>query len=477
MEHQKVGLNRLRAAPEFFSLGAEQGTGKTWMLMADAEEQFEMGRIKALLVLAPKGVHTNWVLREIPTHMSVKTDCTFWISGAGKKHMAKLSRQLSAPTSGALIVHTINVDAVNTEKGYQQVSAFLNAFPTYMVVDESQRIKNPEAKRTQRIIKLGVMAVTKRIASGTLVANSPLDVFGQYEFLHKGLLGTTSYRSFVAEYAELLPPSSPLVQEIMRKSRGWGVPQVIARDRNGFPKYRNIEKLRGLMAPHTFRVLKSECLDLPEKIYQTVFFDLEPSQMAAYIALKELRRFEREDGELDTFTALTIINKLRQVTSGFILVDGEPTELKSNKPRMEALMEIVEDLQGKFIVWASFREEIRQIVAALQPLGVVEYHGGTSQKDRDSAVDEFQSGSARVFVGNAAAAGTGLTLHAAETAIYYSCDFSLEKRLQSEDRCHRIGLRHPVVYIDLVARGTIDERIAQALQSKRAVAQEVLRDL
>jgi SNF2 family DNA or RNA helicase len=114
------------------------------------------------------------------------------------------------------------------------------------------------------------------------------------------------------------------------------------------------------------------------------------------------------------------------------------------------------------------------IAAALKPLGVVEYHGGTKEKDRETAIDSFQEGDARVFVGNPAAAGTGLTLHAAETAIYFSSSYSLEERLQSEDRCHRIGLRHPVVYIDLVATGTIDERISSALQSKRGTAEEIL---
>lgn len=481
MSHQITGCARLAAAPTYFALGAEQGTGKTWMLLADAETQFQGGRISALLIVAPKGVHTNWILREIPTHLSIETDCTLWSGKPGKKAKAVLERQVKAPRSGALMVHAINIDAINTDAGYDQCDAFLRAFPTYMVIDESQRIKNIAAKRTKRIIELGKLAVTRRIASGTLVANSPLDVFGQFEFLSRGLLGTTSYRAFVAEYADLMSSDSQVVQAIMRKSGRGGVPQVIARDASGLPKYRNLEKLTRLMAPHTFRVLKKDCLDLPEKIYKTVFFDLETSQRIQYDNLLNERRFERDDGNLDTFTALTIINKLRQVTSGFIMVDGEPTELRYGKPRLDALLEIVEDLDGPFIVWASFREEIRQIVEALSPFGpVVQYHGGTKPQERTAAIDAFQSGAARIFVAMLSPSGgaaEGLTLTAAETAIYYSNLFSLGVRQQSEDRPHRIGLHHPVVYIDLVARDTIDERIARVLQSKSGVAQEILRGL
>lgn len=473
MEHQKEGERRLLAAPNYYALGAEQGTGKTWMLLNDAENQFNAGRIQGLFVIAPKGVHTNWVRREIPTHLSVPHQAEYWLSGAGKKQMARLERLLRQDPGEELVVLTMNVDAVNTKAGFEFATKFLRRFKSMMVIDESQRIKNPAAKRTKRIMSLAPLAASRRIASGTLVANSPLDLFGQFEFLRSGILGTTSHRAFTAEYAELLPDNHRLVQEIRSRARG-GNPQVIKRDRHGNPVFRNLEKLQRLMSPHTFRVLKEDCLDLPEKIYQTHYFDLTPAQQRLYNTVKEDMRYHRADGEIDTFTALTLINKLRQLTSGFIMVDGEPTELREAKPRMDALNELVEDVDGQIIIWASFREELRQIAEMLKEHGVVQYHGGINAKDREEAVDKFQSGEARIFVANPAAGGTGLTLTAAKTVIYYSCSFSLEERLQSEDRCHRIGTRHPVVYIDMVATDTIDERIANALQSKEAVASKIL---
>jgi SNF2 family DNA or RNA helicase len=473
MSHQTEGAARLDAAKEYYALGAEQGTGKTWMLLADAERQFLDDRIDALLVIAPKGVHINWVKREIPAHLEVPALAEFWLSGANQKHTRKLARLLQP--SDDLVILAMNIDAVNTAPGYEFAKQFLLNHRCMMVVDESQRIKNMAAKRTKRVIELGRLARSRRISSGTLVSNSPLDLFSQFEFLAEGLLGTRSLRAFTAEYAELLPPGHPLLQAITRGRPG--NPQVVKRDKAGNPVYRNLDKLQGLIAPHTFRVLKSECLDLPDKIYQTQYFDLTPPQSRLYQELKKDKRYIREDGEIDVFSALTVINKLRQVTSGFIIVAGEAQGLKEARPRLDALKETIEDCPGQVIVWASFREELKQIATELKDYGVVEYHGGIGTQERERAVDDFQAGRARVFVGNPAAAGTGLTLTAASAAIYYSSSFSLEERLQSEDRCHRIGTRHPVVYIDIVARDTIDEKIAAALQAKKLIASEILDNL
>jgi SNF2 family DNA or RNA helicase len=325
--------------------------------------------------------------------------------------------------------------------------------------------------------------VSRRIASGTLIADrGPLDAFNQFQFLENGLLGTTSYRAFTARYAKLLAKDHPLVQDIVQKARARGrraSPQVIARDENGAPKFKNLEQLQELMAPYTYRVLKSECLDLPDKIYQTMPFEMLPAQRRLYEQIAADKRFERDDGEIDIFTALTIIQKLRQVTSGFIMVDGEPLGLENAKPRIDATRELVADIDGKIVIWASFREEIRQLVEQLTKDGkrCVEYHGGVKPADREIAIDSFQNGDADIFISNPKAGGTGLTLVAASASIYHSCDYSLEDRLQSEDRTHRIGTANNVVYYDLCAIDTIDEQIAAALQTKQDIAIKILENL
>lgn len=478
MKHQLVGRWRLAAMPDFFMLGCEQGTGKTWMLLDDAERQFSARRIDALLVVAPKGVHTNWILREIPAHMSIKAVCAYYLSGGGVRRAQEIERLFRRRDDRVLRVLAINTDALTTKDGFSLADRFLRAFRTMMIVDESQRIKNINSLRTRRALLLGQHAVSRRIASGTPITNSPLDIFAQMEFLSPrgNLLGTTSYRAFVAEYAELLPPQHRLVQQI-RSANARGNPQIVARDAHGNPRWRNLEKLQRLLAPYMYRVLKSECLDLPEKIYQTRYFTLAPAQRVVYSRMKEQLQYARENGEVDAFTALASIAKLRQITSGFVLVDGVPQRLPPEQnPRMQLLREIIEDIDGQFIVWAMFNEELEQIMAMLAELQIpaARYCGKTTTKDRDLAVDGFQAGHFRAFVGQPHSGGVGLTLTAATTAIYYSIDFNLGTRLQSEDRCHRIGTTKHVVYIDLSAIGTIDERMAAALQAKEDVAFEIL---
>lgn len=477
MAHQLVGQERLDANPAAFALAAEQGTGKTWMLLNDAERQFMRGRINALLVVAPKGVHTNWVRREIPKHMSIPVRSGHWKSGAGVRHMAKLETLLHS-TVGELVVLSMNIDALNTKTGEAFAERFLMTHEAMMVIDESSRIKTQSSGRTKACVSLGKLAKSRRIASGTMITNGPLDAFAQFEFLApgKGLLGTRSYRAFVAEYAEVLPPDNNMVKAIKAKARGNIEPQIVARDTKGRPKYRNLDKLRALMAPYTYRVLKKDCLDLPEKIYQVLTYELEPAQRKIYDMINEELMYLRPDDDVDRFTALTKMTKIRQAVSGFLMVDGEATVLVDDHPRLQLLREIVEDTDGKFIVWATFREELAQIGRALDAMGIshVQYHGGVKDADRELAVDGFQEGDTRAFVGQQQSGGIGLTLTAAEHVIYYSSDFSLENRLQSEDRAHRIGTVKNVLYTDLAAADTIDEKIAYVLQSKGDVASAIL---
>jgi SNF2 family DNA or RNA helicase len=142
------------------------------------------------------------------------------------------------------------------------------------------------------------------------------------------------------------------------------------------------------------------------------------------------------------------------------------------------MMSCIEEVSGKIIIWSRFRYDIVRIRAALVKeygeKSVVSYYGDTSDEDRQRAIQLFQDGDARFFVANPATAGYGLTLTEANTVIYYANDFNLETRIQSEDRCHRIGQKNPVTYIDLIAEGTIDEKIVKSLRDKIAIGAKVL---
>lgn len=487
MTHQLEGLARLEGK-RYFGLFCEQGTGKTWIGLADAERAFGLDKIDGLLVIAPKGVHTNWTRREIPMHVSAPVKVAAY--RAGSKPAIRSVHALQTEAGDKLRILAINIDALNHKEGFGLARRFLATHRAMMIVDESHRIKTPSAGRTKRTLALGRLAVARRIATGTPLTNAPPDLYSQFEFMRPGLLKTDSYRAFVARYAELLPDDHHLMRHIttrMKQTNRWAArameagtwqpPQLYARDHDGAPRWRNLDELRELILPHTFRVLKKDCLDLPEKIYQTRYFDLNVDQQRVYDRVE--RELIIEVGEdLLSVHALAARMKLQQITSGFVNIEGEPVYVSEDNPRLALLKEVIEDQQGPFIVWARFREELASIMRLLVEMGIpaVEYHGDTKDKARDEAVDGFQAGRYRAFVGQPGAGGIGLTLTAAESAIYYSNDFNYGTREQSEDRCHRKGTVKHVVYIDLCATDTVDEGIAAALQRKAATAAEVLGD-
>lgn len=477
MAHQVTGL-ALSEGKRNFAFLMEQGTGKTWLTLADVERCFIGNKIDALLVIAPNGVHSNWTRIEIPTHLEIPVHAYTWNGKPTTKKAKKAFDDfwIGLDKNPNLRVFVINIDAVNTAAGYDAAELFLNSFRTMAVVDESTRIKNPNSKRTEKTIELGRLAIARRILSGTPLTKAPTDVFSQFDFLKPGLLGTTSYRAFVAEYAVLLRHDSPQMQAIMKKIGGRGVPQIVAEDANGNKMWRNLDKLAKMIEPHSYRVRKEDCLDLPPKVYKTITFELDPKQRMVYDRLKEDYHYDN-DGDDMSFEAIATRTKLKQVTSGFINVFGEAQLIDpSSNPRMSAFRDALEDADGQFIVWAMFEEEINQIMAVLDEykISYCHYYGKTSKEARIQAIDDFQAGRKQAFIGHAAAAGIGITLTAARTAYYYSCSFDNELRLQSEDRNHRIGTTTKVLYVDFVAEDTIDEDVMKSLATKNAIAWQVI---
>lgn len=458
----------------------EQGTGKTWLTLADAERCFIGGKIDAILVIAPNGVHSNWALREIPTHLEVPSVSCVWRGKPTTKKEKKAMDDLYAANGSPpkLRVLCVNVEAMNFKPTQEEVHRFLNTFRVMLVVDESTRIKNPKASRTKHVIKAARMATARRILSGTPLTKAPTDLFSQFDCLKEGLLGTTSYAAFTAQYAVLLQPGDPKMQAIMRKLGGKvrGTPQVVATDQDGNKMWKNLDKLAEMIAPHSYRVRKKDCLDLPEKIYKSLYFDLTPEQMRVYDKLKDEYEYSDETVSL-SLQAIAARTKLKQVTSGFINVEGEPRLVDPGEnPRMDLFKEVIQDVEGQFIVWAMFEQELLQIKKACDDAGLKSalYYGATKAEERERIIDEFQRGEIDVFIGHAAAAGIGITLTAAETAVYYSCSYDNELRKQSEDRCHRIGTKNNVLYIDLIAADTLDEDIQRSLKVKTVLADFVI---
>jgi hypothetical protein len=467
-----------------FALFMEQGTGKTYTTLADAERCFLGNKIDALLVWAPKGVHSNWVLREIPQHLGVASVSFAWNGPVKtkkqKEGLAKLYTPESKFREPTIRILAINFEAMLRPEGQEVVREFINSFRVMAVVDESKKIGNPKSKRTINIIKAGRDATARRILSGKPLTKAPMDLFSQFDFLKEGLLGTTSYRAFVSEYAVLLDPQSRQMQALVRKMGAKAAfAQIIETEdvvdaETGAvfqrKKYKNLDKLATMIAPHVFRVRKSDCLDLPPKTYKKVYYDLSENQQAIYDELKDELAYVSETEGPQSFIAIAARAKMMQCTSGYVNVNGTPELMPAeDNPLMAEFLNVVDDIPDdkSFIVWAIGREEIRQICAALAAEGIsyVEYHGGIKDEDREKAIDDFQNYRARAFVCNKAAYA-GLTLTRATYSLYYSCDFDNDVRAQSEDRCHRIGTTESVLYVDFIARGTIREDVAASLAFK-----------
>lgn len=492
MSHQVEGLKRAEGKRNFAFL-CEQGTGKSWMTLADAERCFEQDKIDGIAVIAPNGVQTNWTRREIPTHLSAFNIAYAWkgtpSSKKAKDEVERLYRTHWSHEDRPLRVFAINIEAVNSSNGYEALLRFVKSCRVMVIVDESTRIKTPTAKRSIKVCEIGRFGIARRILSGTPITKAPTDLYMQFHFLKEGLLGTKSFRAFNATYAVLLEADDPGMVAIMRKLAGKtrGMPQVVAKNEvTGLPMWKNLDRLADMIAPHSYRVKKSDCLDLPPKIYKSIFFDLTKPQRKIYDQLKEDYSYILDKaGALEdvSFQAIAARTKMKQVTSGFINIYGEAQLLPpEDNPRMAAFKELVEtildnDPEPSVIVWAIYEEELLQVKAYLDSIGepAALYYGATKKGEtRENIIDDFQARKIRWFVGNAAAGGIGITLTAADTAIYYTCSYDNEHRMQSEDRNHRIGTVKPVTYWDLIAEDTLDEDIQLSLAAKSAIADVVI---
>lgn len=478
--HQVECLNKFGRRP-YFALLHEMGTGKTWIAINTVADLWASGDCDAALVLAPNGVHSNWTRIELPKHMPdwVRMNVAAWYAAPNKVEQAALD-QIGSPDKGRLRVLTMNHEALQTKRGFEFAEKFARSSMKLMItVDESDAFKNPTAARTKALFKLRQYSKWRRIMTGTPINNAPFDAFSQFTFLSSDILGTTSFYAFKSEYAEMLHDGHPLLMAI-RRQHGCGTPQIVARSADGRPKYRNLDRLAALIAPHSSRVLKADCLDLPEKIYKTLTFKLTTQQKAVYKKAEQECRIVFENEETP-FNKLVAVTKLAQITSGYYIhpLAEEPVRIDGENPKLELLTQCVQRIVAagdKVIVWARYRIEIADIIKALRDgkIECIEYHGGIGRADRAAAIDEFEHGTKQVFVGNQQAGGVGITLVAASHVIYFSNNFSLRDRLQSEDRAHRIGQTRSVVYTNIVAEGTIDEAVVRTLTSKKDVADMIL---
>lgn len=454
-----------------FAFFLEMGCGKSKVIIDTACYLRQQGEIVGMLLVVPKGIVANWVHGEFPAHMwdSVPHKIGVWRASAGKKEMGDLFEGMMSKRTSHLRILVMNIDAFSTGRGLEFAKSFLESGPMLMVVDESTTIKSPKARRTKGVLALGKLAKYRRIATGLPIEQSPLDVFSQFEFLRPGILGFRSFYGFRSVYANVV--------QMVHGPRAYD--KVIG--------YRSLDALKRSMAPHSFRVTKEEALPyLQPKTFTRWEVEMTPEQTRLY---KEMRRdavakltTQYGNEEITAHQAVVQLLRLHQILCGHLTItapDGSKQVQSVPSMRTAALLDILEGLPGKAVIWVVYRCNVDEIAQAVGKVygreSVVTYFGETSDEDRATAIDRFQNdATCRFFVATAATGGSGLTLTAAETAVYYANTHRAGQRAQSEDRIHRAGQHKAVTYIDMIVPNTIDEKILLALRTKRDLADLII---
>lgn len=463
--HQEDCLRKMRDKNEF-AVFAEQGTGKTKIGCDWAGYLFASGRITALLVIAPAGVHRQWVepdkpqgelLGEVQRHCGVPTVTHAW----RKRARADLDIPDKLMPGEELRVFSINIDALRTVRGQAAAMRYVkwHAGRVLMIVDESHRIKNKSSNSWRSADAVGGRCSHRLIMTGTPIAKDPTDEWSQYYFLNPRIIGMKYKTAFRNEYC------------LLGGHTGFDVVGA-----------RNVERLQKRVEPYTYRVTKSE-IGIAAKVQAPpVRFSLTRDQRGMIKTMKQQLIAQIGSGEISTAANAAVgLVRIQQIASGFFVDDDETVHWvvpPEKNPRLQALAELLESKRGDVCIWARFIQDIL-LVAELLGDECVTYYGETSTDDRERNKTRFLTDSrCRYFVSNPAAGGTGLNLQlgGCTEAIYYTNSYNSIQRWQSEDRIHRIGTAGICVYTDLQAIGSTDAAMRTNISRKRAMAARLLGD-
>jgi len=445
-DHQRRAFEMSKDMRSFAYL-MDMGTGKTKVALDVAAYLRERDLIDCVLVLAPKGVHAQWINEQLPAHWPPRVGHRPWLYLNGRKPPEWVLDR----NDGYLRIVAMNIESLSYATGPAILKSLVRVHGMRMliIVDEASRIKNPGASRTKVLQRLSQYVKYKRILTGTPVTQGLQDLYAPFQFLEYGCLGVSNYMSFRNRYCETEHPPGQHPRAV----------KIIG--------YKNQDDLMRRVAKLAFQIKKEECLDLPDKVYVTRTVELSPEQRTHYLALKKEMLTFLDSGEVvSPLNALDAMIKLQQVVCGYLGDQDLPC------PRVNDCCDVVEEA-GKTIVWCRFKRDVYRLAKELakRGIGYVIHTGDQTTPLREEAKRLFMTDPAtRVFLATAASGGIGLNLTAATTVVYYSNDFSAETRWQSEDRAHRIGQTQKVTYVDLVAPGTIDRQILGALRAKESIS-------
>ena len=435
----------------------QMGCGKSIIVLLNLKMLHAAGRIGGMLVVAPNGVHAVWE-KEVKKWLPEFRVVTYYSRNSMPQRQA--IKELFQNTQGVRVL-AINAEALSypASEAVKLAYDFLRTVPSMMIVDESTVIKNPRAMRTKVAMKLSQFARYRRVLTGSPIADNPFDCWSQLEFLVRGATGM-NYFQFMKEH---------------------GVYETVYMGTRSFTKvagYKRLDQLKALMEKHGTFISKAECLDLPPKVYERREVELDAAQRKLYQLVKNDISVMLAGNYIEPVNAMAKLQHLHNITLGFVKQDEGTIEWVS-ETRVAALIDLLEELDDKVIVWCSSVPALLKlyevIIARFGKDYVVKCHGGVDPRQRPLDVQKFQEVKAcRVYLANQETGGYGVTLTAASFEIYFRNSYSLEDRLQSEDRAHRIGQTRSVTIIDMIAPATVDEHVLLALERKLDIAAHVV---
>lgn len=445
MPHQRAAVEKMLPT-RIGALFMEMGTGKSRTAIELAVQRRE--RVDSVFWFCPVSLKET-IRQEILKH----TDCT----PADIHVFSDKTSEVTAPPARWYVV------GIESMSASARVVCTVNKLITgksFVIVDESSYIKGHRASRTIRITHIAERARYRLILTGTPISQGVVDLFSQMRFLSPKILGYQSFYSFAANHLEYHEKFKRMIVSS-----------------------HNTEYLAAKIKPYVYQVTKDECLDLSDKLYERRYCSMTGEQEIWYERIKHELLDDIE--EWDSITIFRLFTALQQIVNGFL--NWKP----KNRPmehhhfrhrRVDALMDTITSIppREKVIIWAKYLYDIERIHAALAeqfgPDCVAPYHGRLTERQRSAQVERFR-GEARFFLATPSCGGHGLTLNEAHHVIFYNNGFKYSERLQAEDRCHRIGQEHKVVYIDIICNPSIDDRIMQALDSKGDVVERFKREV
>lgn len=467
-EHQEEAYEFFEPK-EYGGILLPMGTGKTLIYLKWAYDKYLKGEISAIVWTAPKGAYGNFVsevIKHTSPELKNQIDLVKWV-GQDNKRIEIFSQKL-LKRDGRLKIFLFNIEAISSKRS--RCLAFCNKFLTFhhaaFAIDEASCIKNSSSIRTDMALKLGLKAKYNHAITGSAITNSPIDLWTICGFMSPQALGFSSFYAFRGTYCNMAK------QEIYVKGK--------KEEFLGIASFRRLDRLREKLDKFCYIRTKEQCIDLPPKIYVTRSVEMTEEQKEIYDEFKKNLIIEVEQGIASATIILSKLTKLQQISNGYIKLDNGQIQRIPNG-RLAVLMDLLEEIDGKVIIWAPFRPLISIIAEAIKEKygddSYVTYFGDTTTEDRVTNVELFQNDEkCRYFIGNPSVGGYSITLTAAHDVIYYSNNYSADQRWQSEDRCHRIGQDCSVTYVDLICEGSLDSRILQVLQDKKDVASMVLGD-